>query len=50
MVDIVRKNSTSAWTLGKFFTIDEMMIRYKETYCPTRQYVPKKPKKLGVRV
>jgi hypothetical protein len=24
------------WSLGKFLTIDEMMIRYKGSYCPAR--------------
>jgi hypothetical protein len=33
------------WSLGKFITIDEMMVRYKGSYCPIRQYMPKKPEK-----
>jgi hypothetical protein len=37
------------WSLGKFVTIDEMMVRYKGTYCPLRQYMPKKPKKWGIK-
>jgi hypothetical protein len=39
-----------AWYLGKFITIDEMMIRYKGTYSPIRQYMPKKPQKWGLKV
>jgi hypothetical protein len=38
------------WTLGKYATIDEMMIRYKGSYCPARQYMPKKPQKWGIKV
>jgi hypothetical protein len=38
------------WSLGKYLTIDEMMIRYKGSYCPARQYMPKKPEKWGIKV
>jgi hypothetical protein len=38
------------WNLGKYVTIDEMMIRYKGSYCPARQYMPNKPEKWGVKV
>ena len=43
VMDIVRLNFMSAWQLGPFLTIDEMMIRYKGSYCPARLYMPKKP-------
>jgi len=33
-----------------FGTIDEMMIRYKGTYYPARQYMPQKPQKWGIKV
>ena len=36
--------------LGEFITIDEMMVRYKGTYCPTRQYMPKKPQNWGIKI
>jgi hypothetical protein len=36
--------------LGKMCTIDEMMIRYKGTYCPLRQYMPQKPQKWGIKI
>jgi hypothetical protein len=36
--------------LGKFCTIDEMMIRYKGTYCLLRQYMPQKPQKWSIKV
>ena len=50
MVDIVKRNFKSVWNLGKSLTIDEMMIRYKGTYCPARQYMPKKPQKWSLKV
>ena len=37
------------WFLGKFFTIDEMMVRYKGSYCPIRQYMPKKMEKWDIK-
>ena len=37
------------WSLGKFLTIDEMMVRYKGSYCPIRQYMPKKLEKWGIK-
>jgi hypothetical protein len=33
----------------KFVTIDEMMVRYKGSYCPVRQYMPKKHEKWGIK-
>jgi hypothetical protein len=50
MVDVVRGRFKVVWNLGKFLTIDEMMIRYKGTYCPVRQYMPKKPQNWGIKV
>jgi len=38
------------WNVGKFLTVDEMMICYKGTYCPARQYMPQKPQKWGLKV
>jgi hypothetical protein len=38
------------WNLGKYVTVDKMMIRYKGSYCPARQYMPNKPEKWGVKV
>jgi hypothetical protein len=38
------------WNLGQFITIDEMMVRYKGSYCPARQYMPKKPEKWGMKI
>jgi hypothetical protein len=37
------------WSLGKFLTIDEMMVHYKGSYSPIRQYMPKKPEKWGIK-
>lgn len=46
----VRDYCKLVWSLGKFLTIDEMMIRYKGSYCPARQYMPKKPQKWCIKV
>jgi hypothetical protein len=35
-VDEIKSTSMKKWSLGKFLTIDEMMVRYKESYCPIR--------------
>jgi hypothetical protein len=37
------------WSLGKFLTIDEMMVRYKGSYSLIWQYMPKKTKKWGIK-
>jgi hypothetical protein len=38
------------WKLGQFVTVDETMVRYKGTYCPAQQYMPKKLEKWGIKV
>jgi hypothetical protein len=50
LVDRIRKNCKRVWKLGKMCTINEIMIRYKGTYCPLHQYVPQKPQKWGIKV
>jgi len=40
----IRDSCRTAWDLEKNATIDEMMIRYQGSYCPLRQYMPKKCK------
>jgi hypothetical protein len=45
LVDAIRERCKAAWNLGKNLTIDEMMVRYKGTYSPIRQYMPNKPLK-----
>jgi hypothetical protein len=40
----------SQWNVDQFITIDEMMVRYKGSYCPACQYMPKKPQKWGLKV
>jgi hypothetical protein len=50
LVNAIRDSCKRVWKLGKFCTIDEMMIRYKGTYCPLRQYMPQKPQKWGIKV
>jgi hypothetical protein len=50
LVDAIRERCKAAWNLGKKLTIDEMMVRYKGTYSPIRQYMPNKPLKWGLKV
>jgi hypothetical protein len=50
LVDAIRERCKVAWNLGKNLIIDEMMIRYKGTYSPIRQYLPNKPQKWGLKV
>ena len=38
------------WDLEKHMTIDEMMINYKGTYCPIKQYMPNKQGKWDIKV
>jgi hypothetical protein len=45
LVDKIWESYKRVWKLGKMCTIDEMMIRYKGTYCPLRYYMPHKPQK-----
>ena len=45
MVDDIREACMREWSLGKFLTIDEMMVLYKGSYCNIRQYMPKKLEK-----
>jgi hypothetical protein len=48
-VDEIRNACMKKWSLGKFLTIDEMMVRYKGSYYPIRQYMPKKLEKWGIK-
>ena len=50
LINSIKAAYKAQWSLGKFITIDEMMIRYKGLYCPIRQYMPKKPEKWGVKL
>jgi hypothetical protein len=50
LVDIIREAYMRDWMLGKYITMDEMMINYKDNYCLARQYMPKKPQKWGIKV
>ena len=40
----------AVWNLGRILTIDEMMIFYKRTYFPIRQYMLNKCQKWGLKV
>ena len=49
-MDAIRDRCKVAWNLGKTITINEMMIKYKGTYCPICQYMPNKLEKWGLKV
>jgi hypothetical protein len=34
LINEIRNACMREWSLGKFLTIDEMMVRYKGSYCP----------------
>lgn len=50
LINEIRGSCQRAWNVGKFGSVDEMMIRYKGTYCPARQYMPQKLQKWGIKV
>ena len=50
MINVIWRACKSTWQLGAYYTIDEMMVRYKGTYCLIRQYLPMKPKKWGIKI
>ena len=50
LINSMRAACKAQWSLGKYLTIDEMMIRYKGSYCPIRQYMPMKREKWGVKL
>jgi hypothetical protein len=49
-MDEIREACKKAYWLGKFICIDEMMVQYKGKCCLLRQYMPKKPKKWGIKI
>jgi hypothetical protein len=49
LVDAIHHACSREWSLGKFVTIDEMMVCYKGSYCPIRQYMPKKLEKWRIK-
>lgn len=50
LIDEIRNKSVENWNLGKFVTVDKMMVMYKGKYCSIRQYLPNKPVKWGVKI
>jgi len=42
LINAIYENCKKSWNVGKFVTIDEIMILYKGTYCPARQYMTQK--------
>jgi hypothetical protein len=50
LVDKIRDACKVVWSLGKYLAIHKMMICYKVSYSPIRQYMPNKPQKWGLKV
>jgi hypothetical protein len=50
LVEEIRNAYMKKWYLGKFLTNDKMMVCYKGSYSPIRQYLPKKPEKWGIKL
>jgi hypothetical protein len=50
LIDVIRRAYKSAWQLGAYCTIDELMVCYKGSYCPIWQYLPMKPEKWGIKI
>jgi hypothetical protein len=50
LVDEIREACMRKYCLGKYLTVDEMMILYKGSYRPARQYLPNKPCQWGIKV
>jgi hypothetical protein len=50
LIDSIRTACKSQWQLGAYCTIDEMMVQYKDSYCPIRQYLPIKLEKWGIKI
>jgi hypothetical protein len=49
LVDEIHNACMKEWSLEKFLTIGKMMVCYKGSYSPIRQYMPKKPEKWGIK-
>jgi hypothetical protein len=50
MLDEVQERFKVIWSPNQQLTVDEGMVMYKGIYCPIRQYMPKKPIRLGIKV
>lgn len=48
-LELIRKNFKDAYTPAEYLTIDEQLIPFRGR-CSFRQYLPKKPKKYGIKV
>jgi hypothetical protein len=49
LVEEIQSACMREWSLEKFVTIDEMIVCYKGSYCPVRQYMPNKPKEWKIK-
>jgi hypothetical protein len=50
LLNRIREACKAVWNVAKMCSVDEMMVRYKGKYCPSRQYMPKKPIKWGLKL
>jgi hypothetical protein len=50
ILDEVLKRFKAMWSSNQQFTADEDMHRYKGWYFPMKQYMPKKPMQIGIKI
>lgn len=50
LFDCIKDVCCSIWIMVPYFTIDEMVVRYKGKYCQVRQYTLKKSEKWGLKI
>jgi hypothetical protein len=50
LINAIRSACKRKWNLGQYVTVAKSMVKYKGTYCPVRQYMPKKQIKWGLKV
>ncbi len=49
LIHTIRDIYKWTWILEKFCIANEMMVRYKGTYCPLQQYMLQKPQNEALR-
>lgn len=50
LMEAISRRCEDIWNLHEHFAIDGMMVKYKDKYCPIRQYIHAKPIKWGIEV
>lgn len=50
LLQSITSSSQSIWNLGKYVTVDKIMVCYKGSYCPAIQYMPKKLEKWDLKL